>query len=283
MGDAGVLLARTAAFLAAVMVMLVAMLATMLWAWQRHLIYFPATGPVPPAAAVLPGARDVVLETSDGLRLGAWYVPVRSPDRGVTVLVANGNAGDRSLRAPLAEALSRQGISVLLFDYRGYGGNPGSPSEEGLALDVRAARAYLVDDVGVPPDRILYLGESLGAAVLTELATEHPPAGLVLRSPFTDLAAVGQEHYPYLPVRALLRERYPVREQIARVHTPVSVVYGGADAIVPPEQSVAVAEAAVNLHQLVKVEGADHNDPALLDGPELVEAVVDLADRVADG
>lgn len=255
----------------------------MLWALQRHLIYFPATGPVPPAAAVLPGARDVVLETSDGLRLGGWYVPARPPARGITVLVANGNAGDRLLRAPLAEALSRRGLAVLLFDYRGYGGNPGSPSEEGLARDVRAARAYLVDDVGVQPDRLLYLGESLGAAVVTELATEHPPAGLVLRSPFTDLAAVGQEHYPYLPVRALLRDRYPVREQIARVSTPVSVVYGGADSIVPPQHSVAVAEAAVRLHRLVEVEGADHNDPALLDGPELLDAVTEMADQFAGG
>ncbi len=279
MEDVGVLSARTAAFLAAVLLLVVAML----WTMQRQLIYFPGTAPVPPAAAVLPGARDVVLETSDGLRLGAWYVPARPPERGITVLVANGNAGDRSLRAPLAEALSRRGLAVLLFDYRGYGGNPGSPSEEGLARDVRAARAYLVDDVGVRPDRILYLGESLGAAVVTELATEHPPAGLVLRSPFTDLAAVGQEHYPFLPVRALLRERYPVREQVARIRAPVSVVYGGADSIVPPEQSVAVARAAVHLHALVEVEGADHNDPALLDGPELVEAVADLADQVGGG
>ncbi len=280
MGEGGAFSARAAAFLAAVLVLLGAILLAMLWAFQRNLIYFPATGPVPPAAAVLPGAHDVVLETSDGLRLGAWYVPARPPGRGFTVLVANGNAGDRSLRAPLAAALSRRGLSVLLFDYRGYGGNPGSPSEEGLALDVRAARAYLVDDVGVRPDRIVYFGESLGAAVVTELATEHPPAGLVLRSPFTDLAAVGSQHYPYLPVRALLRDRYPVREQVARVRAPVSVVYGGADTIVPPEQSVAVAEAAVRLHQLVEVEGADHNDPALLDGAELVRAVTELAEHV---
>lgn len=255
----------------------------MLWALQRHLIYFPATGPVPPAAAVLPGARDVVLETSDGLRLGGWYVPARPPGRGFAVLVANGNAGDRSLRAPLAAALSRRGLSVLLFDYRGYAGNPGSPSEEGLARDVRAARVYLVDDVGVRPDRIVYFGESLGAAVVTELAVEHPPAGLVLRSPFTDLAAVGQEHYPFLPVRLLLRDRYPVRAQVAQVRAPVSVVYGGADSVVPPQQSVAVAEAAVRLHRLVAVDGADHNDPAFADGPILVDVIADVADRVGDG
>ena len=160
------------------------------------------------------------------------------------MLVANGNGGHRGLRAPLARALPEAGLAVLLFDYRGYGGNPGSPTEEGLARDVRAARAFLVEEAGVPPDRLLYFGESLGAAVVTELATEHPPAGLVLRSPFVDLAAVAAVHYPFLPVRALLRDRFPVAEQVARVDVPTTVVYGSADSIVPPSQSRAVAAAA---------------------------------------
>jgi fermentation-respiration switch protein FrsA (DUF1100 family) len=168
---------------------------------------------------------------------------------------------------------------VLLFDYRGYGGNPGSPSEPGLALDVRAARGFL-RDAGVPADRLVYFGESLGGAVVTELATEHPPAGLVLRSPFVDLASVGSVHYPFLPVRALLRDRYPVAEQIAEVRVPTTVVYGSRDSIVPPAQSRTVADAAASLHALVEVPGADHNDLVLLDGDEVVEAVVELAGPV---
>jgi fermentation-respiration switch protein FrsA (DUF1100 family) len=195
------------------------------------------------------------------------------------VLVADGNGGHRGLRAPLAAALARRGLAVLLFDYRGYGGNPGSPSEEGLARDVRAARASLLEEAGVPPDRLLYLGESLGAAVVTELATEHPPAALVLRSPFVDLAAVGAEHYPFLPVRALLRDRYPVAERVATIRVPTTVVLGDADSIVPPAQSRAVAAAAAGLHRLVEVPGADHNDRVLLDGDALVDAVVELAGR----
>jgi fermentation-respiration switch protein FrsA (DUF1100 family) len=246
------------------------------WALQRRLVYLPSTAPVPAADTLLPGARDVELITSDGLRLGAWWLPA-ADERAPTVLVAQGNGGARDLRAPLATALAGEGLSVLLFDYRGYGGNPGSPSEEGLALDVRAARQWLVDEAGVDPSRLVYFGESLGCAVVTELATEHPPAGLVLRSPFTDLAAVGQVHYPFLPVRALLRDRYPVAERVARVEVPTVVVYGSADRIVPPAQSRAVAEAAADLRELVEVRGADHNDRALLDGPELVAAVVRLA------
>ena len=256
------------------------LLLALMWAFQRQLIYQPSSASVPPAGSVIPGARDVTLHTSDGLSLAAWFVPAAEPGRGLAVLVANGNAGDRAVRAPLARALAQQGLAVLLFDYRGYGGNPGSPSEDGLARDVRAARAYLVDDAGLSPDHVVYYGESLGAAVVTELAAEHPPAGLVLRSPFVDLATVGQAHYPFLPVRLLLRDRYPLVEHLADVKVPVTVVYGDADSIVAPEQSRAVAAAAPRLARLVAVAGADHNDRALLDGDVLIGAVVDLAERV---
>ena len=263
----------------AVVVATAILLLMVLWALQRQLIYFPSHGPVPAAAQALDRGRDVTLRTSDGLTLGAWYVPARRAGE-ATVLVANGNGGDRSLRAPLARALSGHGIGVLLFDYRGYAGNPGSPSEEGLALDVRAARDHLVEEAGVPPDRLLYLGESLGAAVVTELAAEHPPAGMVLRSPFVSLASVGRVHYPYLPVGLLLRDRYPLVEHLRGMQAPVVVVYGTEDEIVPAEQSRAVAEAAPHLVRAVAVEGARHNDLALLTGRPLVDAVVVLARRV---
>jgi fermentation-respiration switch protein FrsA (DUF1100 family) len=258
------------------LVLVLALITGLFWGFQRRLIYLPDAGPVGSAGAVLPGGDDVVLRTADGLELAAWHVPGRTADA-VTVLVANGNGGHRGLRAPLARALSDAGLGVLLFDYRGYGGNPGSPSEDGLALDVRAARQHLVEEVGVRPDRLLYFGESLGAAVVTELATEHPPAGLVLRSPFVDLASVAAVHYPFLPARALLRDRFPVAERVARIDVPTTVVYGGADSIVPPEQSRAVAAAAARLHRVVEVPGADHNDLVLLDGDALVAAVLELA------
>ncbi|GEL17414.1 alpha/beta hydrolase [Pseudonocardia asaccharolytica] len=266
---------------AGAVIVVIALGLTAFWAGQRQLIYFPQTGsPVPRAVQVLPGARDVTVPTADGLDLGAWFVPAGHPGRDLTVLVANGNAGDRSMRAPLAAALAQAGLSVLLFDYRGYGGNPGSPTEAGLALDARAAHRFLVQDAGVAPERIVYYGESLGAAVVTELATEHPPAGLVLRSPFTDLAAVARAHYPFLPVNVLLREHYLLADRLRAIPVPTTVVYGSADRIVLPAQSRAVAAAAGGPVRLVEVAGADHNDRALLDGPRLIGAVIDLADRV---
>ena len=257
---------------AGVLIALPAVVLGLLWGFQRSLIYLPQGAP----AGRPPGAEDVVLHTGDGLDLAAWWFAASDPGA-PAVLVADGNGGHRGLREPLARSLVDAGLSVLLFDYRGYAGNPGSPTEEGLAADVRAARAFLVDEAGVPPERLVYLGESLGAAVVTELATEHPPAGLVLRSPFRDLAAVASEHYPFVPARLLLRDRFPVAEQVARIDVPTIVVWGSADSIVPPEQSRAVAQAAAGLVRAVEVPGADHNDPALLDGPELVDAVVDAA------
>jgi uncharacterized protein len=228
------------------------------FAFQRKLIYLPSDGP-------LPHDHDVTLRTADGLDLTAWYFPVDTPK--ATVLVAPGNAGNRSLRTPLARALNARGLNVLLLDYRGYGGNPGSPSEEGLALDVRAARDFAARQ----PGPLVYFGESLGSAVVAELATEHPPHAMILRSPFTDLAAAGQKHYPFLPVRLLLRDTFPVADHVQRTNAPVTVVYGERDSIIPPEQSRTVAERA--RARVVEVRGADHNDMALLDGPEVVDAV----------
>ncbi|MQA02661.1 MAG: alpha/beta fold hydrolase [Streptosporangiales bacterium] len=257
----------------------VVLLLALLWLFQRQLIYLPDRSDVPAAGDVIPGARDVSLRTSDGLELGAWHVPAAGARRDVTVLVANGNAGNRAGRAPTATALSHAGFDVLLFDYRGYGDNPGSPSEEGLARDIRAAYRFLVDDQNVPPERLLYFGESLGTGVVVELAAEHPPAGLLLRSPYEDLAAVGQRHYPIVPVRLLLRDRYPIARQIAGIDVPTTVVYGTADTIIPQAQSRAVAEAAAGQIEIVEVTGAGHNDDVMLAGSELVTAVERLADR----
>lgn len=179
-----------------VLLVVLGALLTVVWLLQRRLIYFPDTA-VPATASVLPGAQEITLRTEDGLVLGAWHLAPTGADRGIAVLVTPGNAGSRALRAPLGRRLAAEGFAVLLLDYRGYGGNPGSPSESGLITDARAARAYLLGR-GIPVERLIYFGESLGAAVATRLATEQPPGGLVLRSPFTCLAAVGSQHYPAL-------------------------------------------------------------------------------------
>jgi uncharacterized protein len=256
-------------------VVLVAVVVALAWVFQRRLVYLPFGAPDGAAGAYLDGGRDVVLHTDDGLDLTAWWAPATGPARDRTVLVAPGNGGSRLLRVPLARALAAEGFDVLLVEYRGYGGNPGSPTEEGLAADVAAAYRYLVEERRVPPDRLVLFGESLGGAPLTLLATERPVGGLVLRSPFTSLADVGVRAYPFLPVRALLRDRFPLLEHVRSVRAPVAVVAGEADEIVPAEQSRAVAQAAGASY--VELPGVRHNDVELNSGPAVVDAVVRIS------
>jgi fermentation-respiration switch protein FrsA (DUF1100 family) len=257
-----------------VVVAAIAVLLLLVWLFQRRLIYLPFGQRVPPAGAILPGATDVSFDTSDGLRLGAWYVPSENgPNRG-TVLVFNGNAGNRADRAPLAVALTQRGFSVLLFDYRGYGGNPGRPSERGLALDARAARDYVASRDDVDAGRLIYFGESLGAAVALELATEQPPAVLVLRSPFASMTRIGKHHYPFLPVGLLLIDRYPSIERVPGLQCPLLVVAGERDNIVPVAHSRALYEKAPQAtSRFVLIEGAGHNDYALLVGERMLEEI----------
>jgi fermentation-respiration switch protein FrsA (DUF1100 family) len=165
-------------------------------------------------------------------------------------------------------------LQALLFDYRGYGGNLGTPTEKGLSADSRAARAYLAGRRDVDASRIVYFGESLGTAVAVNLAVEHPPAALVLRSPFTSMADVGQHHYPFLPVRLLLRDRFAAIDQIQRIRVPLLVIAGGHDRIVLVENSRRLYDAAVAPKTLLVLPDADHNDYELLAGDEMVLAIV---------
>lgn len=235
------------------------------WVFQRQLIFLPdAAAPTAPD-----GVEEVELTTEDGLALTAWFVTTDDPVS--TVLVTPGNAGNRQLRLPLAEGLADRGHQVLLLDYRGYGGNPGSPDGDGLVRDARAAHDHLVGRDDVDADRIVHLGESIGTAATAGLAAQTPPAAVVLRSPFPELADAGARAYPFLPVRTLLRDRLPVTELLAPLDVPVLVVSGDADTIVPPELS---AQVAADLDARTEViAGVGHNDRALLDGDRYLDAV----------
>lgn len=268
----------------------------MLDALLRAMTYFPSPGPVGPASRYAAGARDVVLTTADGLRLGAWCFPPASadgrggacgpgprpdPDRKIALLFLPGNGGDREGRYPLFLALARRGFTVLAVDYRGYGGNPGVPSEGGLAADARAGVAWLRAE-GFAPERTLYVGESLGTAVAARLATTDPPAGLLLRSPFPSLVAVAKHHYGFLPVERLMTDRFAAAEHLAACPVPVVVLRGAADGIVPNVLSANLAHGVPHLLADVEVPGADHND-ALWYGDFLADAVVRLAEAAVPG
>ena len=245
-----------------------------LWAFQRHLLYIPFGHVASPATVGLPRAEEVTFRTEDGLTLAGWFVPGETRPAPFTILVFNGNAGNRSFRAPLALALAKAGLSVFLFDYRGYGGNGGRPSEAGLAADARGARTYLEQRRDVDPRRIVYFGESLGSGVAVALALGRPPPALILRSPYTSMTELGQYHYPFLPVSRLLWDRYPSIERIGQIRCPLLVIAGDRDSIVPPKQSLRLFDAAPEPKRLVMIPGTDHNDYALLAGDLLIEEVV---------
>jgi fermentation-respiration switch protein FrsA (DUF1100 family) len=251
----------------------------LLWIGQRRLIYMPSVGGAVPSARQvgLASAVDVQLPTEDGLTLGAWFVPASAGGSGWTLILFNGNAGHRAFRAPLASRLADAGVSVLMCDYRGFGGNPGQPTEEGLARDARAALGWVRGRGGAAPGPIAYFGESLGAAVAVRLAVESQPAALILRSPFTSMVDVARHHYPWLPVGWLLADRYPSIDRIGRLTCPVLVIAGDRDSVVPSSQSRRLYEAALESqrHWLL-VPGADHNDFELLAGDALVDAVLRL-------
>lgn len=234
------------------------------WALQASLIYYPGRTLLVSREAALPRARDVTFQAVDGIRLAGWLLD--GEKRATVVLVFNGNAGDRSLRAGLATAIATSGASVLLFDYRGYGGNPGTPTEAGLRKDALAARDLLD---GLPEHtgaRIVYYGESLGSAVALGLAAERPPDAIILRSPFPSLADVGRLHYPFLPVKLMLRDRYEGLATASALRCPALVIAGSGDRIIPERLSRRVFDALPGPKRFVLVPGADHNDAELVDG-----------------
>ncbi|MEN8041328.1 MAG: alpha/beta hydrolase [Actinomycetota bacterium] len=241
-----------------------------LWSLQRRLIYFPEQQ-LPSQGIVAPEAEAVEFTTDDGLTLNGWFFA--HPQADAAVVVFNGNGGNRGGRVGLARSLASLEHGVLLFDYRGYGGNQGQPSEEGLIADGLAAVRFVGGRPDVDPTKIIYFGESLGAAVALGVAEQIEPAALVLRSPFASLASVGSIHYPILPMSMLLRDRYDNVERIGRIAAPLLIVAGSADGTIPIDESRHLYDAAAEPKELVVIEGADHNDYELAGGPQLIEAV----------
>lgn len=251
---------------------------------QRSVIYRP-DDEVPPVADVLPGASAVAYTTEDGLVIGGWWMPAAGPADPArpapVVIVFHGVGGNRVGLAPMARGLSDRGTSVLLAEYRGFGDAPGTPTEEGLARDARAALRWVRSRPDVDPARIAYLGESLGTGVATTLAVDDPPALLVLRSPFTSLPDVAAHELPIYPYGALMWDRYATIDRIGAVDAPVLVVVAGRDELVPPEQSRAVADAARRLDGVLTFPEAGHIDPAFVVGPTYLDAVAGAVHRHA--
>jgi fermentation-respiration switch protein FrsA (DUF1100 family) len=216
-----VLIAIGAAYLA---------LLVMLFLFQRRLVFprgLERAGD--PAESDAPEMRAVAYRASDGLALTAWYAPARN---GPTVVYFHGNAGTLADRSFKARFLIDRGYGVLLTSYRGYGGNPGAPTEEGLYCDARGALDYLAG-LGVPLAETVLYGESLGTGVAVQMALERKAAALILESPYSVLTDVAVHHYPWTPARWVMRDRFDSAAKIARLAMPVLVLHGERDRTIP--------------------------------------------------
>jgi len=227
---------------------------------QRVLMY-PTRGMAgDPAAAGLFDAQEIQVETKDGLRLLSWYQP---PTSGQPVIVYfHGNAGTVAGRAYKAAIFAKKGWGFLLVEYRGYGGNPGKPSETGLYEDARSNLAWLRGQ-GVRPEDMVIYGESLGTGVATHAARElaragTPARGLILEAPFTSMVDVAAVIYPWLPVRRLIHDQYDSIGKIKEIAAPLLVVHGTADRTVPFDHGQRLFEAAQQPKTGAWLTGAGH-------------------------
>ncbi len=243
-----------------------------LFLFQRQLLYFPDK--TRPALAGLEqlGIREAVLSTEDGLSLLSWYLPPR-PGRPV-ILYFHGNGGHIGYRVERLLRFAREGYGVLMPEYRGYGGNPGTPSESGFYADARAALAFLEHE-GVASNRLVLYGESLGSGVAVELAARHEVAGLILEAPFTSVAEVAQWHFPYVPAARMVIDRFDSRSRIGRVSAPILVLHGERDRIVPVRFGRALFDAAPEPKEGWFVPEAGHEDLARFGGLDVAVAFIE--------
>jgi fermentation-respiration switch protein FrsA (DUF1100 family) len=226
---------------------------------QRQLLYFPDRSRPQLAGLRQVGVREITLTTADGLDLLSWYLPPRA-GRPV-IAYFHGNGGNIAHRADRVQRFAGQGYGVLIVEYRGYGGNPGTPSEAGLFEDARAGIDFLRRE-GIAAGRVVVYGESLGTAVAVHAAVGRPFGAVILESPFTSIAAVAQYHYPFVPAALLIWDRFDSLSRIAGVKAPLLVLQGGRDGVIPPRLGDALFAAAPQPKERWVVPQAGHEDLA---------------------
>ncbi len=219
--------------------------------------------------------EDVWFNAADGTRLHGWYCPAAKPR--AVVLFAHGTAGNLSHRAALLRTLCNDlRLTVLIFDYRGYGRSEGTASIEGVLQDARAAHAALVRRASVPETQVVLMGRSLGGAVVVQLAAETPPRGLILQSTFSSLKDVAAHHYPALAWLVPADKLNSVK-RIAGYKGPLLQSHGDADRTIPFALGRKLFEAAREPKRFVTIPGGDHNDPQT---PEYYRQLNDFLDAL---
>jgi len=231
--------------------------------WADRFIFFPERDYFEKPDAYSLSYRDAWIETSDHVRLHAWWIGEEK--HRTTVLFFHGNAGNISHRVDRIHALGDIPLRFLLLDYRGYGQSEGSPSEDGIYADASAAYGYLRKIGGLDPSEIVLFGESLGGAAAVDLASRETVARVVLESTFTSMKDMADVVMPMVP-SALVPEAYNSVEKIKKVHVPIHIFHGDADEIVPFDLGRKLFEAANEPKRYFPVRGAHHNDVYIVGG-----------------
>lgn len=240
---------------------------------QRDLQYFPSNHDPLPAAVGLIGTERIQLSTADGETVVLWFSPPE-PGRPV-ILFLHGNAGSIADRADRFAFYQARGYGIAFLSWRGYGGSTGSPSETGFLADGKTAYDHL-RGLGVSPDRIALVGESLGTGVAVQLAAANPVGAVVLEAPFSAAVDVARAAYPWLPVGLLMKDQFRSRDHIARVRAPILILHGDRDGVVPPGFGKRLYEAAQDPKTFLSLGPVGHE--ALFD-PATWAAGADFVDR----
>jgi uncharacterized protein len=203
--------------------------------------------------------EDVWFQAADGVQLFGWYVEAAA-DRPV-ILWCHGNAGNIVHRLENLQLLYHLGLSVFLFDYRGYGKSQAiRPSENGLYQDALGAYDYVTRTRKIRPERIILFGRSLGASVAGELAVQRPAVALILESAFPSVEAVARHHYGGLPVHWLIGAEFRLIDRMPHLSLPKLIIHGDQDDVIPIELGRQVFDAAKPPKDWYMIAGADHND-----------------------
>ncbi len=230
-------------------------IALFMYVQQRSLQYFPGHSSSSPQAAGLTGVSEETIATADGERIIAWYKPA-APGK-PTILFFHGNGGELSDRAERLGFYASRGFGALFVSYRGYGKSTGSITEKGLITDALSAHAWLLAR-GVEPADIAVVGESLGTGVAVQLAAQREVAALALEAPYTSAADVAAAVYWWLPVRLLMKDTFHSRRYIAKVHAPLLIQHGDADAVIPAGHGRKLFAMANAPKELVIMPGEGH-------------------------
>ncbi len=237
---------------------------------QGEMLYFPAREIEATPYNIGLDYQDLTVGTRDGVDISAWYIPAEDA-RGF-LLFCHGNAGNISHRLDSIKIFHSLGLSVLIFDYRGYGRSKGSPDEEGTYRDAEAAWDYLINVLHVRPEKIVLFGRSLGSAVAAELALRKQAGALIMESGFTSVPDLGKKFFPHLPVRLISRYHYESINKVGRIKLPKLFIHSPEDEIVPYEQGAKLFERAREPKELLKIVGG-HNEGFLLSGKVYVDGL----------